>query len=90
LSKKTRLLFRKGAVDIILYLGSREEAGYYEMYKLGFVVSRQTFSNLLKSLAERGIIQRRVLDTHPPRVNYSLTEKGKRVKTPLETIIKEL
>ena len=78
-------------LDALEKLGIEQETVLtHEMYKQGFVVSRQTFANLLKSLAERGIIQRRVLDTHPPRVNYSLTEKGKRVKTPLETIIKEL
>jgi DNA-binding HxlR family transcriptional regulator len=68
----------------------KDEAGYYEIYKQGYVVSRQTFADLLKTLAEHGIIQRMVLDSHPPRVNYRLTEKGLQIKQALETILKEL
>jgi hypothetical protein len=48
-----RFLFRKGAVEAILYLHRVGRAGYYEMLKQGFVVSRETFSILIREL-ERG------------------------------------
>ena len=83
------MLFRKGAVDLILYLGSKDEAGYYEMYKLGYVVSRQTFATLLKELVQNGLVNRTVLDTHPPRVNYSLTVKGRQIHFHIESILAE-
>lgn len=90
MAKSPRLLFRKGVIEMIFYIGEKGEAGYYEMYKQDYVVSRQTFSNILKLLEKQGIVNRIVLDTHPPRVNYSLTEKGERIKIHLERIEEEL
>jgi len=43
-------------------------------------VSRQTFANLLKRLEKEGIANRKVIENRPPRVEYSLTEKGKKIK----------
>jgi DNA-binding HxlR family transcriptional regulator len=40
----------------------------------GFVVSRQAFSNLLKKLEENEIVRRKVIESRPPRVEYSLAE----------------
>ena len=54
-------------------------AGFYEIYKQNFVVSRQTFANLLKKLEKEGIVNRKVVEARPPRVEYSLTEKGKKI-----------
>ena len=87
MSEKLNFLFRKGMIDVILYLGEEEEAGYYETYKQGFVVSRQTFSEILKLLEEKEIAHRTVVEERPPRVYYSLTEKGEKVKKLLETLI---
>ncbi|MHA1632779.1 MAG: winged helix-turn-helix transcriptional regulator [Candidatus Freyarchaeota archaeon] len=81
-----RFLFRKGAVEIILYLHEVGKANYYAVQRQGFVGSRQTFSNLLKELEARGIISRRVVESRPPRVEYSLTEKGRRVAEILEQL----
>ena len=74
-----RFLFAKGVIETILYLNKVRKAGYYELYKRGFVVSRQTFANMLKKLEEKGIVSRRVIENRPPRVEYSLTKKGKEV-----------
>jgi DNA-binding HxlR family transcriptional regulator len=60
------------------------------MYKQGYVVSRQTYSTLLKELEENGLVDRKVLDTHPPRVYYSLTEKGQIIRKNLESILEAL
>lgn len=65
--------------QVILFLDKVEKAGYYEIYKQNFVVSRQTFANLLKKLEKEGIANRRVVEARPPRVEYSLTKKGKNV-----------
>ena len=40
-------------------------------------VSTNTLSARLKNLAERGIIDRRFYEDHPPRAEYFLTEKGR-------------
>jgi DNA-binding HxlR family transcriptional regulator len=79
LRTKSRFLFKKGVTEVILYLDKVGKAGYYEIYKQDFVVSRQTFANLLKELEEKGIVNRKVIEGSPPRVEYSLTEKGRAI-----------
>ena len=79
LTAKTRFLFGKGVIETILHLHVKGKTGYYELYKQGFVVSRQTFADMLKSLEKKGIVSRKVINERPPRVEYSLTEKGKEV-----------
>lgn len=49
-------------------------------------ISPKTLSLRLRELEEQGILTRRVYPEVPPRVEYSLTEKGKK----LEGIFKEL
>lgn len=66
-------------MEVIFYLDKIGRAGYYEIYKQNFVVSRQTFANLLKELEDKGIVNRKVIEGRPPRVQYSLTEKGKEI-----------
>ena len=79
LTAKSRFLFKKGMIDVIFYLDKFGKAGYYKIYKQKFVVGRQTFGNILKKLEKEGIVNRKVIESRPPRVEYSLTEKGKNV-----------
>jgi DNA-binding HxlR family transcriptional regulator len=90
LRTKSKFLFRKGVTEVILYLDKVGKAGYYEIYKQDFVVSRQTFANLLKELEEKGIVCRKVIEGRPPRVEYSLTEKGKEIGRILDELNKIL
>lgn len=83
-------MFKKGLIEVILYLDNVEKAGYYEIYKRNFVVSRQTFANLLKKLEKEGIVNRKVIEGRPPRVDYSLTEKGKNIAKILYELDKTL
>jgi DNA-binding HxlR family transcriptional regulator len=76
---KSRFLFKKGIIEAIFYLDRVEKAGYYELYKKNFVVSRQTFADLLKELEKKGIVNRKVVEGRPPRVAYRLTGKGKEI-----------
>jgi len=41
---------------------------------------------MLKTLEEKGMISRKVVEGRPPRVEYSLTEKGKKVVEILRTL----
>jgi DNA-binding HxlR family transcriptional regulator len=86
LSESFRFLFRKGVIDVLFYLHESGEVGYYDLYKRGFVVSRQTFADILKLLERETLIVRRVMDGRPPRVNYSLSKKGKQVAEALEAL----
>jgi len=49
------------------------------LYKQGFVISRQTSANILKVLEKTSIVRRKVIESRLPRVEYSLTDKGKEV-----------
>ena len=84
LRNKAHIMFGKGVIETILYLKKMEKAGYYELYKQGFVISRQAFSNLLKLIEGQGIADRKMLEGRPPRVEYSLTIKGKEIAMALK------
>ena len=73
-------------IEVILYLDKVGKARYYALYKQDFVVSRQTFANILKKLESEGIVERRIIEARPPMVEYSLTRKGKNIAR----ILKEL
>jgi DNA-binding HxlR family transcriptional regulator len=42
-------------------------------------IAPNTLSSRLKMLEESGIVERRIYDTHPPRSEYLLTAKGKKM-----------
>lgn len=48
--------------------------------------SRQTFADHLKELEKKCIINREVIGSRPPRVKYSLTNKGKEIARILEML----
>lgn len=83
-------MFRKGAIEMVSYIHKVGKAGYYEMLKQGFVVSRETFSILIKELEKEGIVARKLINSRPPRVEYSLTKKGKEVAENLSKLDKIL
>ena len=88
MSESIRFLFKKGMIEVLSYLSKVERANYYAIQKQGFVGSRQTFANLLKELEKRGIVNREVLASRPPRVEYSLTNRGKEIARILEMLKK--
>ncbi|MBX2850056.1 MAG: helix-turn-helix transcriptional regulator [Acidiferrobacterales bacterium] len=49
-------------------------------------ISPTTLSKRLKSLEESKLIQRTVLDGHPPRTRYELTDLGRRAKPMMKAI----
>jgi DNA-binding HxlR family transcriptional regulator len=49
-------------------------------------ISPNTLSARLKHLEERGIIERRFYEQHPPRAEYLLTDKGKELRPVLRAL----
>ncbi len=49
-------------------------------------ISPNTLSARLKTLEEAGIVERRFYETHPPRADYQLTEKGRDLRPVLRTL----
>lgn len=85
---KFRILFRKGAVEVLLFLALMEKARYSDIKKQKYVVGDRSLSRILRELQKRGLIQREALPTYPISTTYSLTDKGKLVAKYLN-ILKE-
>ena len=51
-------------------------------------VSPATLTARLNELVEAGLLERRVLDTRPPAVEYRLTSDGKRVKPLVRALVR--
>jgi DNA-binding HxlR family transcriptional regulator len=55
-------------------------------YALGDRIPPRTLAMRLSELERAGVLERRVIDARPPRVEYSLTEDGKRLKEVVDAI----
>jgi DNA-binding HxlR family transcriptional regulator len=79
------LLGRRYALAIVY--ASRSGATRFNEFKqvLG-PVPPTTLSARLDELAEAGVLERRVVDSRPPRTEYALTEKGLRLSALLDAL----
>lgn len=87
-TSQLRILFRKGTVEVILYLASAGKARYSDIKKQQYVIGDRSLSRILKELQKRDLISREVFPTYPVSATYSLTDKGKLVAEHLN-ILKE-
>ena len=71
---------------IICVLASKERLRYSELRKEMCNITDAVLAATLKDLMEDKMIQRTSYDEIPPRVEYSLTEKGKSVVPILQNI----
>ena len=71
---------------IICVLASKERLRYSEIRKEMCNITDAVLAATLKDLMEDNIIERTSYDEIPPRVEYSLTEKGKSVVPILQNI----
>jgi DNA-binding HxlR family transcriptional regulator len=71
-----RTIFGKWSVEILTYLYTSEQARFQEIKKALGEISARVLSLKLTRLENLGLVRRRVLDTKPPGVEYSLTDKG--------------
>jgi len=69
---------------ILYYLGSEGTKRFGEIKTYLSMVSHKTLTNQLKELEKEGVISRTVYPEVPPRVEYTLTEKGKTLMPILE------
>lgn len=74
-----RIVFSKWSVDILALLYTNRFIGFQELRKGLRTISSRVLSLKLKQMEGLGLVQRAVLQTRPPRVQYSLTEKGLKV-----------
>lgn len=69
-------IFSKWSIEILLALYELRELGFQELRDTLRVISPRVLSERLRTLDQRGLVQRRVLSTRPTRVRYSLTQDG--------------
>ncbi len=71
---------------IICVLSTNEKLRYSEIRKEMYNITDAVLAATLKDLIEDSIVNRKSYDEIPPRVEYSLTEKGKSVVPILQQI----
>ncbi|KXA99343.1 hypothetical protein AKJ48_02470 [candidate division MSBL1 archaeon SCGC-AAA261O19] len=85
LTEASKILNRKWSLVIVGRL-LNEEKRFSQLKKSIPEISPKVLSSTLKSLQKHGLIERKVVDSSPIKVNYHLTEKGES----LEEIINNL
>ena len=71
---------------IICVLSAKKRLRYSEIRKEMYNITDAVLASTLKDLIEDGIIDRKSYDEIPPKVEYSLTEKGRSVVPILQSI----
>jgi len=81
------LLERRWTVSILW--ASYEGALRFNEFKqsLGEIPPR-TLAQRLVELEEAGVLERRVIDARPPRVEYRLTDEGRRLKHVVDAVVR--
>jgi DNA-binding HxlR family transcriptional regulator len=81
---------KKWAICIVNHLGREPSLRYSEIKNTIGAISPKTLSDTLKILEREGLISRKVFPETPPRVEYSLTNKGRELKIALVPLLKWL
>jgi len=74
-----RTVFSKWSIDILAFLFTGRVARFQEIKKALGPISSRVLSLKLSRLEHLGLVERTVFDTRPPRVQYALTPRGRRV-----------
>lgn len=72
---------RKWAMQIIGVVGNHKKLRYNNILKKLKPISPKTLSDRLKDLEKANLIKREFFAEIPPKVEYSLTEDGKNLRT---------
>lgn len=78
---------KKYALQIVGILGSEGPTRYGELEDLLGATSASLLSTRLEELAEENLIERRSFDEVPPRVEYSLTPRGRELETRIQPLL---
>jgi len=80
-------LSKKWTISIIITVGNFSKLRFNDLLERLDGATAKTLSNRLKELRKEGIVQRRYYNEIPPRVEYSLTQKGKQLMKSLHPLI---
>ena len=71
-----QVFFNKWTVELIVTLSRSRSQRFNEMRAALPGISGRTLSQRLKELEEQGLVERKLFDERPVRIEYSLTKKG--------------
>lgn len=78
---------KKYSMQLVALLGAEGPIRYGAIKEELGVTSDSTLAERLDQLADHGLIDRRSFDEIPPRVEYSLTEKGEELQSHLQPLL---
>ena len=79
------LLERRWAVSI-LWASAEGAVRFNELKQAVGAIPPRTLAQRLVELEAAGVLERRVLDARPPRVEYRLTDEGRRLKLVVDAV----
>jgi DNA-binding HxlR family transcriptional regulator len=71
-----RAVFGKWSTEVLVTLHTAPSVGFEELRRSLPGVSPRVLSLKLKGLEQHGMVRREIIDARPPRVRYTLTERG--------------
>lgn len=77
----------KWAISIIVTIGNYGKARFTELQKYLGRIAPRTLAIRLKELEDTGLIKRESFNEIPPRVEYSLTKDGGKVREMLRPLV---
>lgn len=78
---------RKHAMQVVSILGSNGPTRFGELEEQLEVTSSSTMSDCLSDLVDEELVERRSFDEIPPRVEYSLTPRGRELEERLQPLL---
>lgn len=78
---------KRYGLQVVAILGANGPMRYGELESALGVTSASTFSERLEDLVGAGLIERRSFDEVPPRVEYSLTTRGRELEERLQPLL---
>lgn len=81
------LLERRWTISI-LWASSEGALRFNELKQSLGEIPPRTLAQRLVELEEAGVLERRVVDARPPRVEYRLTEDGRRLKHVVDAVVR--
>lgn len=88
LENAAAFLSKKWTLSIIVTIGNFGTLRFNDLLKRIEGVTQKTLSERLRELDERGLIIRRAFQEKPPRVEYSLTKNGYKVRNAVLPLLK--
>jgi len=81
-------LSKKWTISIVITIGNFKQVRFNDILNRVSGISPKTLTERLRELGQEGLIKRAVFAEIPPRVEYSLTAKGKKLMKALIPLIK--